>query len=82
MDPEDLELSYDPMLGAGTWSNLTRVVVGPEQVTIDFIVIDPVEPGSGFVAARVALTPGAAFKLRDTLVEQLGRYTGDNPPRE
>ena len=54
---EEYELAPDPMLGAGTWSNQVRVMLGREELVIDFIVADPVEPRAAIVA-RIAISPG------------------------
>lgn len=72
---EEIELTPDPRFGVGTWSNWTRVLPGKEEITIDFAVRDPLEPGRGALIARISLPLGAAFNLRDALIEVMPKYT-------
>lgn len=68
------------MLDAGAWSNWTRVLLGKEEVTIDFAIQDPIEPNRGSLVARVTLPPGPAFDLRDALIEVMQSYTERGQP--
>ena len=77
---EELDLTPDPMFAAGTWANWTRVILGREEVTIDFAIQDPVEPGSGTLMVRVTLPPGAAYELRDQLVRAMQEYNERGQP--
>lgn len=78
---DEIELTPDPMLGVGTWSNWTRVLRGTEQVTIDFAVRDPLEPSYGTLVVRVNLSLGAAYDLRDTLTQVMRSYTDPDHPQ-
>lgn len=80
---DELELSPDPMLTPWAWSNWTRVMLGNEEVTIDFAILDPLDEDQGALIARITLPPGAGFDLRDALIEEMGKYTErGRPPLE
>jgi hypothetical protein len=80
---DEIEFTPDPMLGPRIWANWTRVILGKEEVTIDFAVIDPLDSEQGSLVARIVLTAGASYDLRDLLVEEMRRYTErGRPPLE
>jgi hypothetical protein len=67
-------------MGPAPWSNWTRVLLGREEVTIDFAMLDPLDPSEGALIARIILPPGAAYDLRDALVAVMGEYTERGQP--
>jgi hypothetical protein len=78
---DELELTPHPLLNPGAWSNWTHVVLGKEEVTIDFAILEVGDPARGTLLARLVLSPDAAFELRDELVEAMAAYTdrGQHP---
>ena len=64
------------MLNPSAWSNWTRVVLGKEEVAIDFAALDSGGSGQGILLAQLVLPPDAALDLRDALIEVTEEYTG------
>jgi hypothetical protein len=77
---QEIEFTPDPTLGLGTWSNAFRVMLGTQQVTIDFAVRDPLDAGRADLIVRVNLPTGTAFDLRDELINVMQEYSERGQP--
>jgi hypothetical protein len=55
-EDEAAEITIDARRFAGVWANAIRVNGGQDEITMDFIRVDPVEP-RGMVVARVTCSP-------------------------
>ena len=64
--PDGVDVSIDRRRFAGVWTNACRAIAHADEVTIDFIRVDPREP-SGLVVARVTCSPGFFRDLMDEL---------------
>jgi hypothetical protein len=78
---DDFDLIVPPALIAGAWANTTRARPSPDDVTIDFIRLDPFE-NRGVVVARVALTPWAIGELADSLLGVWQTWMRNSMPPE
>jgi len=63
-------------LRGGLWANLVLVVPGTDDITLDFVRMDPhaPPPGAGVVVARVALPPGRAMDLATDISDALAAH--------
>ena len=66
MSDEDAEITIDDRCFAGVWANAAKVEAWADEVTMDFIRIDPVEP-RGMVVARVTCSPAFLRNFVDKL---------------
>jgi hypothetical protein len=64
--PDGVEVTIDRRRFAGAWTNACRAIAHADEVTIDFIRVDPREP-SGLVVARVTCSPSFCRDLIDEL---------------
>jgi hypothetical protein len=81
--PEDdePELIVPPDLIAGAWANTARVRHSPDEITIDFIRLDPFE-NRRIVVARVAMTPWFIGDLADSLQRVWQTWRRNSMPPE
>jgi hypothetical protein len=73
-EPDDLpEIHVPEDLRGGLWANLVLVTPGEDEITLDFVRLDPyaVRPGAGVVVARVALPRTPAMQLASALADAL-----------
>lgn len=54
---DDVDVSIDRRRFAGVWANGSSAIAHADEVTIDFVRVDPREP-KGMVVARVTCSPG------------------------
>jgi hypothetical protein len=76
-EPDDLpEIDVPDDLRGGVWANLVLVVPGVDEVTLDFVRMDPhlPPPGAGVVVARVAVAPRHAMDLVTDLSDALATH--------
>ena len=71
----------DHSLLLGVWTNGAKLVLGRDEITIDFVRDVPELP-SRVLVARILTTPRAAFDLRDKLDEVLRSYTDRSMPED
>jgi len=64
--PEGVEVSIDRRRFAGVWANASTASARLDEVTIDFVRLDPQEP-KGMVVARVTCSPLFLRSLIDDL---------------
>ena len=64
--PEDADISIGPPHDAGVWANACRAIALADEMTIDFVRLDPFQPG-GIVVARVTGSPRFFQELIDDL---------------
>jgi len=69
----------DPAVIPGAWANNTRVRVGRDEFTIDFLRQVPSYSRS-FLVARAVVSPAAAMDLRDQLEDAWRRYADWSMP--
>jgi hypothetical protein len=65
-DEEESEVTIDARRFAGVWANAVEVEAWADEVTMDFIRMDPVE-SRGMVVARVTCSPAFLRTLVDKL---------------
>lgn len=64
--PDGVEVTIDRRRFAGVWTNACRAIAHADEVTIDFIRLDPREP-TGIVVARITCSPKFLRELSDDL---------------
>lgn len=64
--PEGFEITIDRRRFAGTWANACRAIAHHDEVTIDFIRLDPRE-SQGIVVSRITCSPKFLRGLIDDL---------------
>jgi hypothetical protein len=57
------DIAVPPEVRAGVWANDDRAFGDIEDITLDFVRLDPENPASGIVVARVTLPP-SCIKLK------------------
>ena len=65
-DGDEPDVTIDAERFAGVWANAVEVEAWPDEVTMDFIRMDPVE-SRGMVVARVTCSPAFLRTLVDRL---------------
>ena len=65
-DGDEPDVTIDAERFAGVWANAVEVEAWADEVTMDFIRMDPVEP-RGMVVARVTCSPAFLRTLVDKL---------------
>lgn len=81
-EPQGLELIIQPSELAGVWANWAQVSHSEHEFTIDFVRLDPIQPGRGIVVARVGLSPLLIDQLREALRVNWERYAEKAMPSE
>jgi len=71
----------DPTVIIGTWANETRVRLGRDEFTIDFVRRVPHDARS-FLVARAIVSPVVAADLRDQIDGTWRRYSEWSMPEE
>jgi len=66
-EPGEPEIDVPPQLAGGAFANDVYVYDDPEHVTIDFVRLDPRDPGTGVVVARVCAPPSCILRLEEHL---------------
>ena len=79
-DPFDDQV-LDPAVIPGAWANDTRVRVGRDEFTVDFLRQVPGYSRS-FLVARAVVSPAAAIELRDQLEDAWRRYADWSMPKD
>ena len=79
-DEDVPEITIDARRFAGVWANAIRVNGGQDEITMDFVRLDPVEP-RGIVVARITCSP----PFLRTVIDELERVWqdwvwGSSPP--
>lgn len=64
--PDGVDINIDRRRYAGVWANACRAIAHADEVTIDFVRLDPREP-TGMVVARITCSPGFFRDLIDGL---------------
>jgi hypothetical protein len=64
--PDGVEVTIDRRRFAGVWTNACRAIAHADEVTIDFIRLDPRER-AGIVLARITCSPKFLRELSDDL---------------
>ena len=77
---DEPEVTIDARRFAGVWANAVRVNGSNDEITMDFVRLDPVEP-RGIVVSRVTCSP----QFLRTLMDELERVWhdwmwGSSPP--
>jgi hypothetical protein len=67
------EIHVPDDLRGGSWANFVLVTPGADEITVDFVRLDPYAPppGAGVVVARVALPRTPAMQLAAALPDAL-----------
>jgi hypothetical protein len=83
MSEEGAEITIDGSRFVGVWANAVRVEASADEVTMDFIRIDPVE-ARGMVVARVTCSPAFLRNFVDKLegVWQTWAWRSSSPDTE
>jgi len=68
-ESEEPEIVAPPELLGGVWANDVYVYPDGDDVTIDFVRLDPRNPTEGIVVARVAGSRWCILKLKQRLEE-------------
>ena len=77
-----LELIIQPSELAGVWANWAQVSHSVHEFTLDFVRMDPIQPGRGIVVARVAVSPLLIDQLREALRINWEAYAEKALPKE
>ncbi len=82
-EPEDSfdDIALDSLVLVGLWANRTRVRVGRDEFTIDFLREVP-DDSRRFLVARGVMSPAAATDLRDQLEDGWRRYADWSMPKD
>ena len=64
MSEPERDIDVPPDVRAGVWANDVDVFGDVEDVTLDFVRLEPRDPTSGVVVARVTLPPSCILKLK------------------
>jgi Protein of unknown function (DUF3467) len=79
-DDEAADIAIDARRFAGVWANAIRVKGDPEEVTMDFVRLDPWQP-RGMVVARVTCSPQSLRRFMDELERVWHDWMwGSSPP--
>jgi hypothetical protein len=79
--PDDVDLAIDRRRFAGVWANACRAIAHSDEVTVDFVRVDPREP-SGMVVARITFSPQFLRHLMDDLERVWHEWVGRSEPPE
>ncbi len=78
--PDDAEVTIDRRRFAGVWANASKAIAHLDEVTIDFIRVDPREPAA-IVVARITCSPKFLRDLIDDLENVWQDWVWQSEPR-
>jgi len=79
---EQPEITVPEEHAAGVWANTSRITFSEHEFTVDFVRLDPWEPGRGVVVARVSASVPAIAELMDNLRAVWHAWLWKSMPRE
>ena len=77
-EKQDIKIDIDSDTAKGVYSNLTICQSTPEEVILDFALIDP-QIKRGKIQTRVILSPNNAKRLAEMLTKQHGSDAAIGP---
>ena|SRR2546427_8846391 len=78
----ELNIVIQPDQMAGVWANWAQVNHTEHEFTLDFVRLDPTQPQTGIVVARVAVSPLFITQLIDALQSNWRKYADKAMPKE
>ena len=67
MSERDRDIDFPPAMRGGVWANDVDVMGDLEDVTLDFLRLEPRDPTQGILVARVTLPNSCILKLKRDL---------------